>query len=159
MEDVAKRLGVAKGTLYGYTQGKEALFDAALRYCDGLETLPQPSELPLPIPKSGATAIYLSERVTEESKQLLLAKAVFDVEGSSTLDLAQVCLDLYQHIYRNRHSIKLIDRCALDHPELAKILVRKWALGSTRAPDAVLGARNPWRVVCGRYLTFLSLPG
>ena len=121
MEDVAKHLGVAKGTLYGYVQSKEALFDAALRYCDVLETLPQLPKLPLPTPKRTATARYLTDRITEESRQLLLAQAVSNTGGSSEVDFAQVCHDLYQRIYRNRRRIKLIDRCAVDRPELAKI--------------------------------------
>ncbi len=121
MEDVATHLKVAKGTLYGYVQGKEALFDAALRYCDGLETLPERSDLPLPLPKPGATARYLAERTTEESRRFLLAQTVSDTGSSSTVDLSRVCHDLYQHIHRNRRTIKLIDRCAVDRPDLAKI--------------------------------------
>ncbi len=121
MEHVAKRLGVAKGTIYGYVQSKEALFDAALRYCDLLEPLPGLSELPLATPERRATARYLTERITQESTQLLLAQAVSDGGDSSTVDLGRVCHDLYQRIHRNRRRIKLIDRCAVDRPELAEI--------------------------------------
>jgi AcrR family transcriptional regulator len=42
MSDVAEALGVAKGTLYGYVESKEALFDAAVRLADGQGTLPEP---------------------------------------------------------------------------------------------------------------------
>ena len=49
MEDVAAALGVAKGTLYGYVESKAALFDAALRYADGHEPLPETAALPLPV--------------------------------------------------------------------------------------------------------------
>ena len=34
MADVAAALGVAKGTLYGYVESKEALFDVVARYAD-----------------------------------------------------------------------------------------------------------------------------
>ena len=35
MADVAKALGVAKGTLYLYVESKEALFDLVVRSADG----------------------------------------------------------------------------------------------------------------------------
>ena len=48
MADVARELGVAKGTLYLYVEGKAALFDAALRYAAG--EIDDPDALTLPIP-------------------------------------------------------------------------------------------------------------
>ncbi|WP_291416013.1 helix-turn-helix domain-containing protein [Actinophytocola sp.] len=41
MQDVADVLGVAKGTVYGYVDGKAALLAAAVRYADGVEPLPE----------------------------------------------------------------------------------------------------------------------
>src|SRR5688572_13892640 len=35
IDEVARALGVAKGTVYLYVEGKEALFDQALRHADG----------------------------------------------------------------------------------------------------------------------------
>ena len=46
--DVARALGVAKGTVYLYVESKQALFAAALRYADGES--PSVSELELLIP-------------------------------------------------------------------------------------------------------------
>jgi len=45
MQDVADRLGVAKGTVYGYVESKAALLGAALRHADGIEPPPHPDEL------------------------------------------------------------------------------------------------------------------
>ena len=39
MADVASALGVAKGTLYGYVESKEALFLLCTRYCDTVEAM------------------------------------------------------------------------------------------------------------------------
>nr|MDT0666373.1 helix-turn-helix domain-containing protein [Micromonospora sp. DSM 115978] len=50
VQDVAAALGLGKGTLYGYAQGKAALFAAAVRYADGHEPLPAPADLPVPAP-------------------------------------------------------------------------------------------------------------
>ncbi|MFV4185465.1 helix-turn-helix domain-containing protein [Mycobacterium tuberculosis] len=47
VQDVADALALAKGTLYGYAQGKAALFAAAVRYGDAQEALPLASELPV----------------------------------------------------------------------------------------------------------------
>jgi hypothetical protein len=55
MQDVADRLSVAEGTVYGYVESKAALLGAALRYADGLE-LP-PDELPLPTPADGENCL------------------------------------------------------------------------------------------------------
>lgn len=65
MSDVAEALGVAKGTLYGYVESKEALFDAAVRFADGQGTLPDPGALPLPTPAAGSTVQYIQRRPTK----------------------------------------------------------------------------------------------
>ena len=46
VQDVADALGLAKGTLYGYADGKAALFAAAVRYADGHEAWPVVADLP-----------------------------------------------------------------------------------------------------------------
>src|SRR6266511_3044225 len=50
IQDVANALRLGKGTLYGYAQGKAALFAAAVRYADGIEALPTPAQLPVAAP-------------------------------------------------------------------------------------------------------------
>ncbi|EUA14127.1 bacterial regulatory s, tetR family protein [Mycobacterium kansasii 732] len=51
VQDVADALALAKGTLYGYAQGKAALFAAAVRYGDAHETPPPTTDLPVPAQK------------------------------------------------------------------------------------------------------------
>ncbi|MEZ4375872.1 MAG: helix-turn-helix domain-containing protein [Polyangiaceae bacterium] len=123
MEDVAKRLGVAKGTLYGYVESKEALFDAAVRFADGHLELPTPDALPLRTPPAGATVGYVRTRVMTEAAALKLARVM---QGSLRIrgverELTEVLTDLYESIARNRRALKLIDRCAIDFPELAEV--------------------------------------
>jgi AcrR family transcriptional regulator len=50
VQDLADALGLANGTLYGYAQGKAALFAAAVRFADGHKPLPTPADLPVPDP-------------------------------------------------------------------------------------------------------------
>jgi AcrR family transcriptional regulator len=113
MADVAEALGVGKGTLYGYVESKEALFDAAIRYADGHVPLPEPGDLPLPTPAPGATVAFVRERLAAEAADLVGAA------GLSQLDV--LLAELYARVARNRFALKLVDRCAADVPELAAV--------------------------------------
>jgi AcrR family transcriptional regulator len=123
MADVAEALGVAKGTLYGYVDSKDALFDAVVRYADGHLALPSPSMLPLPAPKTGATIDYIRERIRAEAADMKLVHVCagdLTIKGAKR-ELETVLSDLYQRMARNRMAIKLVDRCAIDYPELADV--------------------------------------
>jgi AcrR family transcriptional regulator len=122
MEDVAGVLGVGKGTLYGYVESKAALFDAAVRYADGREPLPSASALPLATPKSGATAEVVRLRLADEARDLELMSALRRKKPRDvTEELSRIVRDLYLRMERNKKSIKLVDRCAQDHQELASV--------------------------------------
>jgi len=123
MADIATALGVAKGTIYGYVDSKEALFDAAVRYADGHLTLPVPADLPLRRPPEGATVAYIRGRVAAEVADLALVQVVTRslVLEDPADELSAVLSDLYHRIARNRLALKLVDRCAADYPELAQV--------------------------------------
>jgi AcrR family transcriptional regulator len=122
MEDVARALGVAKGTLYGYVESKAALFDAAVRCADGHEPLPDPSVLPLRTPKPGSTVASVRARLLKEVSDLeLLAALGRQSSPHPGAELASIVRDLYLRMSRNRRGIKLVDRCAQDQPELAAV--------------------------------------
>jgi AcrR family transcriptional regulator len=125
MLDVANAMGVAKGTLYLYVESKEALFDAVVRYADKPRPIPAPAELPLRTPKPEATLAEVERRLTEEGALPALAAAlararVVDVRA----ELESVLGELYAALARHRNGIKLLDRCALDYPELATFWYR-----------------------------------
>jgi AcrR family transcriptional regulator len=122
IEDVARALGVAKGTIYGSVQSKDALFDAVLRYADGHEPLPDVSALPLAEPAPGSTVAWLRARLAEETRDLQLLAALERKRVRDThAELTEILTELYAHMERNRRGIKLVDRCALDQPELAAV--------------------------------------
>jgi len=77
MADVADALGVAKGTIYGYVESKEALLDTALRFADG-HPVPGPSSFPWKTPRAGATVAYVRERLASEAKELVLIECSAD---------------------------------------------------------------------------------
>lgn len=122
MEDVAQALGVAKGTLYGYVDGKATLFDACVRCADGHEPLPDPSKLPLRAPKPGTTVASVQARLLKEMADLELLAALSRHDSSNAeVELGAILSDLYTRMARNRFGIKLVDRCAKDQPELAAV--------------------------------------
>ncbi|MEQ1567685.1 MAG: helix-turn-helix domain-containing protein [Myxococcota bacterium] len=123
MADVADALGVAKGTLYGYVESKDALFDAVVRHADGHVTLPRVDELPLRTPAPGATVAFVQERLAGETADLVLLRVA---SGDLVIDdprdeLAAVLSDLYRRLARNRLVLKLVDRCAAEYPELGGV--------------------------------------
>src|SRR5689334_21248725 len=99
IEDVARALGVAKGTIYGSVQSKEALFDAALRYADGHGPLPDVSELPLPTPSVGSMLAHLRKRLAEGAQDLqVLASLERKRKGDVRDELTLILRDLYQRM-------------------------------------------------------------
>jgi AcrR family transcriptional regulator len=123
MSDVAEALGVAKGTLYGYVESKEALFDAAVRFADGQGPAPQPGSLPLPTPAPGSTVRYIQARLLEETRELELVQALSRPKAAPVMadEFERIVRDLYRRMSRNGRALKLVDRCAIDHPELASV--------------------------------------
>jgi AcrR family transcriptional regulator len=127
VQDVADALGLAKGTLYGYAQGKAALFAAAVRFADGHEPIPEPADLPVAAPAEGAVAALVAGRLAGEIADLNLVKALIDPlpAGAAPADLraefAGIVTDLYARLARHRIAIKLVDRCAPELPDLAEV--------------------------------------
>ncbi len=127
VQDVADALGLAKGTLYGYAQGKAALFAAAVRFADGHEPLPTPADLPVPSPADGDIATLVAGRLAGEIADLKLVRALADPlpDGATPADLraefAGIVTDLYARLARHRIAIKLVDRCAPELPDLAQV--------------------------------------
>jgi AcrR family transcriptional regulator len=122
MADIAATLGVAKGTLYLYVEGKDALFDLVLRCADAQQPLAPLPPLPIPTPQPGATLQYVRERLAANQSLPALAAAlrrqrVRDVRT----ELTAIMHELYDTLARNRQGITLLDRSARDHPELAAL--------------------------------------
>lgn len=143
MSDVAEALGVAKGTLYGYVESKEALFDAAVRFADGHGDEPAPSALPLRTPAAGSTVQYVQTRLTEEARELELVRALSRPNGARRKadEFETIVRDLYRRMARNRRALKLVDRCALDHPELASVWFEQGRYGQVALLTTYLEAR------------------
>jgi AcrR family transcriptional regulator len=120
MADVAEALGVAKGTLYGYVESKEALFELCLAHADDRDPIEVPARLPLPTPKPGALLRMLTTRLAARGELPRMAEALRSRRAHDIrVELEGVLRELYDAMESNHRAIKLIDVCALDHPELA----------------------------------------
>jgi AcrR family transcriptional regulator len=120
--DVAARMGLAKGSVYTYVESKEALFDCVLRHADQPGRIDLPATLPVATPSPGSTLEVVQSRLAEEgalpSLSAALSRArVVDVRA----ELESVLGELYDALARHRTAIELLDRCASDYPELAKV--------------------------------------
>ncbi len=127
VQDVADALGLAKGTLYGYADGKAALFAAAVRYADGHEAMPEVAELPVRAQDEREIAAVVAGRLSGEIADLKLVRALAEPlpSGATPADvraeLTGIITDLYARLARHRIAIKLVDRCAPELPELAAV--------------------------------------
>jgi AcrR family transcriptional regulator len=137
MADIADALGVAKGTLYLYVASKEALFDLVARCADGDHPLPELTALPLPTPAAGTTVAYVRERLAANQQIPALAAALRRSRVSDArTELEAITGGLYDTLARHRRGIKLLDRSAVDHPELGAL----WFEGARGGMRAALVA-------------------
>jgi AcrR family transcriptional regulator len=122
MADVAAAMGVAKGTVYLYVESKEALFAACLRHADGEPPALSELDLPLATPAPGELADELKAALAREaSPPALLAALERERADDVRAELEQIVRELFATACRHRTAIKLMDRSATAHPELAAI--------------------------------------
>ncbi|MGH7288740.1 MAG: TetR/AcrR family transcriptional regulator, partial [Myxococcota bacterium] len=123
--DVATRMGLSKGSVYTYVESKEALFDCVLQFADHADRIDLPESLPVPTPLPGATLERVQRRLAEERALPSLTAALSRARVTDVgTELETVLGELYDMLARHRTAIKLLDRCAPDYPELAKVWYR-----------------------------------
>ena len=126
MSDVAEALGVAKGTLYLYVKSKEALFAAVIRYANHAPPPVSELELPVAAPKPGELLRQMQEALNREAVPAALARALErNRVGDVRAELEEIVRELYATSSRHRTTIKLVDRCGPDHPELSAVFYAK----------------------------------
>ncbi len=140
--DVAARMGLAKGSVYTYVESKEALFDQVLRNADHPKRIDLPDTLPVATPPSGATLEMVQRRLAEEGALPALIGALSRARVVDVCtELETVLGELYDALARHRRAIKLLDRCAPDYPELAKVWYRAGREGALSLLARYLGER------------------
>ncbi|MBI3782322.1 MAG: TetR/AcrR family transcriptional regulator [Deltaproteobacteria bacterium] len=124
MADVARSMGVSPGTLYLYVESKEALFDLVVQRAFSPHPGAAP-RLPIPTPKPAATLRRLRQRMAEETRlpQLDAALRHRHVDDPAA-ELADIVREYYGIVERHHRGIRLLERSALDWPELASVFYR-----------------------------------
>lgn len=146
MSDVAKAVGVAKGTLYGYVESKEALFSLCLAHADRTQPLPHPAVLPVPAPRRGALRASVKQLTSDESVSPALEDALKQARvDDPRAELEGIVREFYVTLERFCCSIKLVDRCS-DYPELQAI----WQAEGREAPRAALTRYLETRMQAGQ---------
>ncbi len=124
MDDIAAVMGIAKGTLYGYVDGKEALFALAV------ESVMRPGPLPSPpLPVAAPTEAELLARIRERIAELCALPAleratrrrVTPAAPDAARELAEVIGELWDLFAATRRGADMIERSARDWPELAEV--------------------------------------
>jgi AcrR family transcriptional regulator len=122
MGDIAKAMGLAKGTVYLYVESKDALFDIVLRSADAPRPIALPPSLPVRTPARGRTLQWVKHRLAEQPASSTLRAALRRHGGAwDATELTGILGELYEAMARNRTGIKLVDRCAVEYPALAKL--------------------------------------
>jgi AcrR family transcriptional regulator len=123
MDEVARQLGVSKGSLYLYVESKEALFDLCVRYADDPDAVTR-DEFSLPYKSAGGEEAlgYVQVRLAQDPAfQEMIGILLTEESLEPARDLERLVRILYGALGRNRKSIKLIEAAASDHPNLSKI--------------------------------------
>ncbi|MCB9593765.1 MAG: TetR/AcrR family transcriptional regulator [Sandaracinaceae bacterium] len=121
IDDVARELGVAKGTVYLYVQSKEALFDVCLRRADAPASFPEPS-LPVPTPEPEATFDYVRSLIGDSSLFGALDEVLSGESGlAPRAELERLVDELYRTLFEHRVKLRLINASASDLPELGEL--------------------------------------
>jgi AcrR family transcriptional regulator len=146
MSDIAEAVGVAKGTLYGYVESKDALFLLCLVHADRAEPLEHPAQLPVRKPRSGELAALIKQRVSGQSIPPALSAALGRERAEDPrAELESVVREFYQTLERYCRGIKLMDRCS-DHPEFGGT----WQTEGREAPRAALVRYLEMRMQAGQ---------
>jgi AcrR family transcriptional regulator len=146
MSDIAEAVGVAKGTLYGYVESKEALLWVCLLGADQAGPIPLPDTLPIPTPPQGQMGLRVKDALNAEQAQPILSEALErDRAEDPAEEMGKVFGELFDLVFANRHRIKLLDRC-LDHPELANL----WQTQGREQPRRAIARYIEQRIAVGQ---------
>ena len=120
VSDVASRLGLSQGAVYGYVESKEALFALALTHAIGSPPL-DALELPVRDPGPDALLEPLTAWEPKDSFPLLTKALRTKQPGDVAAEFGGIVDELFGVLERNRLFLSLVERSAQDLPELADL--------------------------------------
>jgi AcrR family transcriptional regulator len=123
MADVAAAAGISAGGLFNYVETKEALFHLVFAHGFG-ELDPSEVALPYPAPSFGET-VALIERGLRRSFPVTVRVRKTDEPGDVEAELRELIEQRYRAITRVWPLIAVIERCAVDLPELETLYFQR----------------------------------
>jgi AcrR family transcriptional regulator len=138
MADIARAMGVGVGTPHLYVESKEALSHPLVARML-LDPGPAPPSLPVKSPPAGATITLLQKSLTLEghasrlSATLARSGIIADFD-----DLEEVIGELYDSAHHRHVGINLIERSAIDWPEMEDAFFRGFRPRLLQAVEAYL---------------------
>ncbi len=122
MADIAREMGVSAGLLYSYVESKEALFYLVVDQGFGDEPVGGPFKLPVKTPAPGAIAKRIAERFRTVGAIPNLIAALGEPRANDPRrELEAIVHEYYAVIARTASATRIIERSALDVPELAHL--------------------------------------
>jgi len=142
MADVAREMGVSPGTLYNYVSSKEALFHLVVDRAFLPQAASDAPELPIPAPSPGATLQRLRERVAVEATLPALEAALRrERVTDARAELEAIVRELYTLVERTWPAIVVLERSAIERPELAQVFYGEMRRRLIAQLDRYLSAR------------------
>ena len=122
MADVAEAMGVSPGSLYNYVESKEALFHWILERGSNDDPVETPAALPIRTPAPDALETRLRSHL-EAAFQLPLFEAALARRRitDARAELEALVRELYARVATNRRVMTVVERSAIDLPELFQI--------------------------------------
>ncbi|MGB6554707.1 MAG: helix-turn-helix domain-containing protein [Candidatus Binataceae bacterium] len=142
MADIAREMGVSAGLLYNYVESKEALFYFVIDH--GFSDRPSDTSQTFPVrtPAPGALVKLIVERVIKEAGPSTLLPALTRKRAENpSVELASIVRELYANMYRTAHVTTMLDRSALDLPELAELYFGRMRGGLVSALTRLIESR------------------
>lgn len=141
MEMIAEEAGVAPGTLYLYAAGKEALFDLALRAA--FHEPPPDAEADPYTAADRASVIEGTWRIVRERADFpcLERAAHLDPVDDAGVEFEEVVLEFYDWLARYWRGVRIVEKCALEWPELSTFFYRELRSGGLDLLERYLDGR------------------
>ena len=122
MADIARGMGVSSGLLYNYVESKEALFYFVIDHGFSRRPSGDAPTFPVRTPLPGALVKLIAERFRQEAGAPTLLAAVKRIRAENpSIELESIVRELYANMYRTAHVTAMLDRSALDLPELGEL--------------------------------------
>jgi AcrR family transcriptional regulator len=142
MADITDAMGLSAGAIYRYVESKEALFDLVVSAGAGMQVDTSKLIPPLATPARGATLAFLRETLKREGRIAGLHAALARPKVDDVADeFENIVRELYAKTVQFRVGIKLLDRSALDWPELAALWSGHWRAGLVNQLSSYLDLR------------------